>query len=283
MDTALETPATSSLHTLPHELLAEVLAITIADGTGDVRAVARACATCKAMRDACLADSTWCRLFSAAFAPVLRHCFAGVPPAPPDGDWRLHFISFRRTWIHEARARGYCLLLVRDRLHDVSSFVDKHPGDPMLLWSACGRDATDAFDFVMHPTFAIKMLEGMAVPELDALGRSCVELQHGRGGKAPARQAALSGLLETRHRARQALTDAWRVARSSGTAWWGGGSRSSSSSSSSSSTCSSSSSTCSSSNITTSVASAGSAAVVYVDEDPFLAHARGAGVGSRTM
>jgi len=106
--------------------------------------------------------------------------------------WRGWFFTFRRTFLDVARARrGRVLVLIHARLYDVTDFFEEHPGDPQLLEQSISRDASFAFDFVSHSTHAQRLMEGMAVPDLDELAREAVRLSiihHGRRAKSHPRQ-----------------------------------------------------------------------------------------------
>ena len=106
--------------------------------------------------------------------------------------WRDWFFTFRRTFLDVARARrGRVLVLIHARLYDVTDFFEEHPGDPQLLEQSISRDASFAFDFVSHSSHAQRLMEGMAVPDMDELAREAVRLSiihHGRRAKSHPRQ-----------------------------------------------------------------------------------------------
>ena len=59
-----------------------------------------------------------------------------------------------------------CWIIVRDRVYDVTSFLDEHPGGIDIIVEYAGLDATSAFEELPHPPYAVEMLEQHVVGEL---------------------------------------------------------------------------------------------------------------------
>ncbi|OJD09373.1 hypothetical protein AJ78_09074, partial [Emergomyces pasteurianus Ep9510] len=55
---------------------------------------------------------------------------------------------------------------IHDKLYNVSSFVDEHPGGEEVLLDVGGQDATEAFEDVGHSDEAREILEGLVVGKL---------------------------------------------------------------------------------------------------------------------
>jgi acyl-lipid Delta6-acetylenase / acyl-lipid (9-3)-desaturase len=54
------------------------------------------------------------------------------------------------TQIHQLVKSGRYIIIIHDRIYDVTAFVDKHPGGPLVLEHARGKDITDVFT-EFHP------------------------------------------------------------------------------------------------------------------------------------
>jgi len=50
-----------------------------------------------------------------------------------------------RAVFDKVLAEGYKLMIINDIVHDVSEFIDKHPGGHKIMEPFCGKDATKAF------------------------------------------------------------------------------------------------------------------------------------------
>ncbi|KAG7230459.1 hypothetical protein INR49_024568 [Caranx melampygus] len=67
---------------------------------------------------------------------------------------RLHNMS-NDTW-----------LIIHDKVYDITSFLEEHPGGEEVLLEQAGADATESFEDVGHSTDAREMLEQYYVGEL---------------------------------------------------------------------------------------------------------------------
>lgn len=52
-----------------------------------------------------------------------------------------------------------CWIVIHNRVYDVTSFLDKHPGGEEILWEHAGRDATLAFMGTGHTREAVGLLQ----------------------------------------------------------------------------------------------------------------------------
>jgi len=57
-------------------------------------------------------------------------------------------------------------LVVHDKVYNVTSFVDEHPGGEEVLLDVGGQDATEAFEDVGHSDEAREILDGLKVGNL---------------------------------------------------------------------------------------------------------------------
>jgi cytochrome b involved in lipid metabolism len=73
-------------------------------------------------------------------------------------------------------------LVVHDKVYDVSSFVDEHPGGEEVIMDVSGQDATEAFEDVGHSDEAREIL---AAYKIGTLKREPGELPPGPGPHVP--------------------------------------------------------------------------------------------------
>ncbi|XP_010544869.1 PREDICTED: cytochrome B5 [Tarenaya hassleriana] len=74
-------------------------------------------------------------------------------------------ISFHELAKH--KCRNNCWILIHDKVYDVSSFMDEHPGGDNLLLSVTGKDGSDDFDEVSHSDEAKAMMKKFFIGEVD--------------------------------------------------------------------------------------------------------------------
>ena len=156
------TPPTS-LCTLPAEILTK-----IASHLTDAHALLALCAASHELNAAAdTFEPVWKMLLTEHFQHALEYCWRGNG-LPPGSSWRQRYVRFANMWMEDAHAaHGTVLLYIEGHVYDVSTFLGEHPGDEQLLLAAIGRDATEAFQYVGHSTYACRLLQTLAVPQLD--------------------------------------------------------------------------------------------------------------------
>ena len=92
---------------------------------------------------------------------------AWVGPRADEG-WKPFYFWWGEHWGAEVYARTSRILIqVGSIWHDVTDFKEDHPGDPNLLLSAAGTDASGAYGYVGHSQHANRLLAAMALPQLE--------------------------------------------------------------------------------------------------------------------
>jgi cytochrome b involved in lipid metabolism len=64
--------------------------------------------------------------------------------------------------VRKHKSRESCWMVIQGRVYDVTSFIDEHPGQDIILDGA-GRDATDLFRDIGHSNDAEDMLTEMQI------------------------------------------------------------------------------------------------------------------------
>ncbi|CAG0918839.1 unnamed protein product [Notodromas monacha] len=59
-----------------------------------------------------------------------------------------------------------CLIVIHDKVYDVKSFLDEHPGGEEVLLEQAGKVATEAFEDVGHSTDARDLMKTYLVGEI---------------------------------------------------------------------------------------------------------------------
>ncbi|KAI9738823.1 MAG: hypothetical protein M1834_008330 [Cirrosporium novae-zelandiae] len=68
--------------------------------------------------------------------------------------------------VSEHAGKKDLLVIIHDKVYDVTSFVDEHPGGEEVLLDVGGQDSTEAFEDVGHSDEAREILEGLLVGNL---------------------------------------------------------------------------------------------------------------------
>lgn len=71
--------------------------------------------------------------------------------------------------LEEIRVHNMCTdtwLIIHDKVYDITSFLEEHPGGEEVLLEQAGADATESFEDVGHSTDAREMLQQYFIGEL---------------------------------------------------------------------------------------------------------------------
>ncbi|APA15473.1 hypothetical protein SS1G_13399 [Sclerotinia sclerotiorum 1980 UF-70] len=66
----------------------------------------------------------------------------------------------------EHKTKKDLFMVIHDKVYNVSSFVDEHPGGEEVLLDVGGQDATEAFEDVGHSDEAREILKGLHIGTL---------------------------------------------------------------------------------------------------------------------
>lgn len=72
--------------------------------------------------------------------------------------------TYAEVQAHSAKKDLY--VVIHDKIYDVTSFIDEHPGGEEVLLDVGGQDATEAFEDVGHSDEAREILDGILIGEL---------------------------------------------------------------------------------------------------------------------
>ncbi|KAJ5899577.1 hypothetical protein N7495_004321 [Penicillium taxi] len=73
-------------------------------------------------------------------------------------------LTFEEVSAHASKKDLY--MVIHDKVYDVTSFVDEHPGGEEVLMDVAGVDGTEAFEDVGHSDEAREILDGLFVASL---------------------------------------------------------------------------------------------------------------------
>ncbi|XP_039054764.1 cytochrome b5-like [Hibiscus syriacus] len=60
-----------------------------------------------------------------------------------------------------------CWVVIDDKVYDVTSYLDEHPGGDDVVLVATGKDATDDFEDAGHSESAKELMQSFCIGELD--------------------------------------------------------------------------------------------------------------------
>ncbi|XP_008335257.1 cytochrome b5 type B isoform X2 [Cynoglossus semilaevis] len=77
--------------------------------------------------------------------------------------------------LEEIRVHNMCKdtwVIIHDKVYNITSFLEEHPGGEEVLLEQAGSDATESFEDVGHSTDAREMLNQFYIGELDMCDRN---------------------------------------------------------------------------------------------------------------
>ena len=95
--------------------------------------IAQAACTCAAMHCASSSRTVWQHRMECEYERVIVAAFDGQCPEPAGTSWLTHYLTFGRQWMWHTRALGKVILEIDGYVYDITSYVDRHPGEPDLV------------------------------------------------------------------------------------------------------------------------------------------------------
>ncbi|XP_052870258.1 cytochrome b5-like isoform X3 [Anopheles cruzii] len=99
--------------------------------------------------------------------------------------------------VADACKDGDALLVIHDKVYDVTKFLTEHPGGEEVLIEAAGKDATADFDDVGHSTDAKEQMKQYVVGELIEADRK-KKASKGSDSSSTASSSSWLGSLKTK-------------------------------------------------------------------------------------
>jgi cytochrome b involved in lipid metabolism len=65
-----------------------------------------------------------------------------------------------------AEDKNKCILVINNRVYDITQFIDEHPGGEEVLKEQHGKNASDAFEDVGHSSDAREQMKAYEIAEL---------------------------------------------------------------------------------------------------------------------
>jgi len=73
--------------------------------------------------------------------------------------------------ISEHNSKESCWMALFDKVYDVTSYLDDHPGGDLFIMQGCGKDATELFEMKSgmgkHTEAAFQMMEKLYIGDLE--------------------------------------------------------------------------------------------------------------------
>ena len=68
--------------------------------------------------------------------------------------------------VQEHNSRDDLWIIYKEKVYNVTNYLDEHPGGEEVILDCAGNDATDAFDDIGHSNDAVEMLNGLFIGDL---------------------------------------------------------------------------------------------------------------------
>ncbi|KAL9242320.1 hypothetical protein vseg_016333 [Gypsophila vaccaria] len=90
-------------------------------------------------------------------APLSNHPTKPIPKGPQ---------KYTKTDVSLHNKRTDCWVIIKDKVYDVTSYVEEHPGGDAILTNA-GGDATEGFFGPQHGTRVFDIIDDFCIGELE--------------------------------------------------------------------------------------------------------------------
>ena len=74
--------------------------------------------------------------------------------------------QYTRSEVASSNSRNQTMFIIHDKVYDVTTFLNEHPGGEEILLDHGGKDASEDFDDVGHSTDALDLMKKYKVGEL---------------------------------------------------------------------------------------------------------------------
>ncbi|XP_063045078.1 cytochrome b5 [Engraulis encrasicolus] len=88
----------------------------------------------------------------------------GILPSEDTSESNVKYYTLEEIQAHNLSKDTW--LIIHDKVYDITSFLEEHPGGEEVLLEQAGADASESFEDVGHSTDAREMLEQYYVGEL---------------------------------------------------------------------------------------------------------------------
>ena len=85
-----------------------------------------------------------------------------------------------------------CWIIINNKVYDVTSFLDKHPGGSDIILDFAGKDATEEFRDIGHSENAKKMLEKYLIGKVS---NDCIRTDYSERNTAPVSNSSFGSKL----------------------------------------------------------------------------------------
>lgn len=69
----------------------------------------------------------------------------------------------KRMSLEDVKKSNKKLIVIQNKVYDVTEFMEVHPGGKQILMEQCGKDVTNMFNSVGHSKEALKLLETLQI------------------------------------------------------------------------------------------------------------------------
>ena len=96
----------------------------------------------RAFHAAAAQESIWRNRLHLDYPVIISQILRGIcPPPKPPTTWMAHYFEFASTWMAHTRDMGLVIVKIDGVVHDVTSYMNDHPGEPELVSQGPPRSA----------------------------------------------------------------------------------------------------------------------------------------------
>ncbi|KAK6944909.1 Cytochrome b5-like heme/steroid binding domain [Dillenia turbinata] len=103
--------------------------------------------------------------FIGAFLLITRKSQSGKEKVVQSKPSKQGFKSYTKAEVSLHNKRTDCWVIIKDKVYDVSSYVEEHPGGDAILRNA-GDDSTEGFYGPQHGTGVFQLIEDFCIGDL---------------------------------------------------------------------------------------------------------------------
>ncbi|KAI9358049.1 cytochrome b5 [Pilaira anomala] len=76
---------------------------------------------------------------------------------------------YTQAQVEEHNTKGNLWMVIHNKVYDVSTFAEDHPGGEEAIYDEAGKDATESFEDIGHSDEARELLEQFYIGDLDGV------------------------------------------------------------------------------------------------------------------
>ncbi|KAI7896224.1 cytochrome b5 [Mucor mucedo] len=83
--------------------------------------------------------------------------------------------TYTQAEVDKHNTKGDTWMIIHEKVYDVSTFAEDHPGGEEAIYDEAGKDATESFEDIGHSDEARELLQKFYIGELDTTSPGAVK------------------------------------------------------------------------------------------------------------